>query len=133
MAPAAARGEGGPRKEEAEARPGAAEAARHKGLSPDGRARRAPGLALRARSGRQPRREPAVLGPSPGAEESERGAGRGPGARAAGRAGVPAPPAPAPNEWLGPGAATRWRVAAAAIVSRRARPASRAPVGLGAH
>lgn len=53
--------------------------------------------------------------------------------RAAGRAGVPAPPAPAPNEWLGPGAATRWRVAAAAIVSRRALPAACAPVLLGAH
>lgn len=122
LAPAAARGEGGPRKEEAEARPGAAEAARHKGLSPDGRARRAPGLAFRARSGRPPRREPAVLGPLAG--RGAGGAGRGPGVRAAGRAGVPAPPAPAPNEWLGPGAATRWRVAAAAIVSRRALPAS---------
>ena len=82
-----------------------------------------------ARSGRQPRREPAVVSPLAGCGAG--GAGRGGGRGDAGRrgpAGVPAPPARAPNEWLGPGPATRWRVAAAAIVSRRALPASCAPI-----
>ncbi|XP_047580916.1 translation initiation factor IF-2-like [Lutra lutra] len=130
LAPAAARGEGGPRKEEAEARPGAAEAARHKGLSPDGRARRAPGLAFRAPSGRQPRREPAVVGPSPGAARAGRAGGRGCGRR--GGPGSPRPPPP--RRMNGSGRAPLQDGASPPLpLSAGALPAACAPVVLGAH